>query len=236
MDVPQVLTVTMSEHLPFYSNQQGWKGKVFGGWAISANHILASGQSYSPAQLGEARFLTNGNYYDLAFIGTFNESLDIARPFLANPSAPVNSVGIYASDACQLYNVGCATNAQQLISMNAINESAPAPVLTSNSNVRFIINALRSQTVYGTPFGSAERNSLRSTRTNETNISISKMFLIEGASLELRLTATNVFNLLSNPSVNPFADLAGSSDGGFSEPALTSATGRRVYIGARLRF
>ena len=195
-----------------------------------------SGQPYSPAQLGEARFLTNGNYYDLAFIGTFNKSLDIARPFLANPSAPADSVGIYASDACQLYNVGCATNAQQLISMNAINASAAAPVLTTNSDVRFIINASRSQALSGTPFGSAKRNSLRTTRTNETNISISKMFLMEGASLEFRLTATNVFNLLSNPSVNPFADLAGDPDGGFSEPASTDATGRRVYIGARFRF
>jgi len=236
LDIPHVLTMTFSEQFPFFSNQQGWKGKAFGGWGVAATNILASGQPYTPAQLGEARFLTTGDYYDLNFISTFNESLDIARPFLGNPSAPVNVVGVYAGDACSLYGIGCSTNQDQLISLNAINGPTPGALNTSTNSVRFILNARRAQTIFNTPFGNAERNSLRDIRTNETNISIFKLFTMEGSSLELRATATNVFNLLSSPSVSPFVDLAGASNGAFSEPTLTDALGRRIYFAARFRF
>jgi hypothetical protein len=235
-DRPHVLTMTFSEEFPFLSSQQGWKGKIFGGWGIAATNILASGQPYTPSQLGEARFLTTGDYYDLNFISTFNEFLDIARPFLANPSAPVNNIGIYAGDACSLYGIGCTTNQDQLLSLNAINGPTPGALNTTISNVRFILNARRAQTISNTPFGNVERNSLRNIRTNETNISIFKVFKMEGSSLEFRMTATNVFNLLSDPSVSPFIDLVGAPNGAFSEPTLTDALGRRIYFAARFRF
>ncbi|HLQ77193.1 MAG TPA: hypothetical protein VK210_07550, partial [Terriglobia bacterium] len=236
LDIPHVLTLTFSEQLPFLSSQHGIKGKVFGGWGISSSNILASGQPYTPAQFGEARFLTTGDYYDLAFIGAFNQSLDIARPFLGSPSASANSVGVYAGDACALYGQGCATNVDQLISMNAINRTTPATVNTTRDGVRFIINARRAQMLFNTPFGNAERNSLRDTRTNQTNISVFKRFSINSSSMEFRATATNVFNHIGTTSVTPFIELAGASTSAFADPNLNDAVGRRIYFGARFRF
>jgi hypothetical protein len=132
LDIPHQWTILFTEELPFFKEQHGFVGKALGGWAFSANYILASGQRYTPVQAvsafltdGLANFLTNPltptNPFDAytggtpttnagfnagaggGFLGNFI-GFDAARPFIGNLNAPQTSVGMIAQDACLLFS------------------------------------------------------------------------------------------------------------------------------------
>jgi hypothetical protein len=139
LNIPKTWSILFVEQLPFYRDQHGLLGHVLGGWSISADYLLASGQPYTPAQGGVfgaiAQFTTcgttgavctgtNPNYYDAGYVGAF--SGEAARAFIGNPSAPANSVAIAAGDACAFFGNTtipgvCGLPATQLISFNALN-------------------------------------------------------------------------------------------------------------------
>jgi hypothetical protein len=118
LNYPHVVTLLLTENLPFFKEQHGLIGHVLGGWSISADYIYGTGQPYTPAQAQfEAGTTTNtctdaagnpfaptciGNYYDAGFVNAFLAA-DAARSFFGSRSAPENSVGIYAADACEAY-------------------------------------------------------------------------------------------------------------------------------------
>jgi hypothetical protein len=235
LSVPHAFTLMFHEQLPFFKKQQGFAGHLLGGWSLSGNYVLASGQPYTPSQLFEA-FLGSGNFYDLTFVATF-QGTDIARPFFGNPAAPATSVGIFAGDSCNLFGVGCSQPAKQLINASAIN-GQPVVALSRN-DVRFIINSSTAQTVFGTPFGDVPRNSLRDAIQNVANFSISKRIKLgERAAFELHATALNVFNHYNFSSIDPFIDDAGLTgfNLGFANPAATDAPGRKVFVGGKITF
>ncbi|HEY6308274.1 MAG TPA: TonB-dependent receptor [Candidatus Angelobacter sp.] len=137
LNIPKTWSLLFVEQLPFFREQHGFMGHVLGGWSISADYLLASGQPYN-AQQGAifgaiAQFTTcgstgavctgtNPNYYDGGYASAF--SGEAARPFFGNVNAPANTVGIMAGDACSFFgNIGgvCALPATQLISFNALN-------------------------------------------------------------------------------------------------------------------
>ena len=143
LNVPNAWTVTFLEQLPFFKEQHGIIGHALGGWGISGTYILASGQPFTPTQLGEALNSTPfGNVYDAAFVGSF-AGVDSARPFIGNPNAPINTVGIFASDLCKgLFGITptpltpattpgfCNTNltpANALLSVNALSINLANP-------------------------------------------------------------------------------------------------------------
>ncbi len=95
--------MTFIEQLPFFREQHGLVGRALGGWTISADYILASGQPYTPTQLGESVATSAfGNVFDNAFVANFGGG-DSARPFIGSMSAPANTVGIFASDLCRSF-------------------------------------------------------------------------------------------------------------------------------------
>ncbi len=251
LDVPQQWTILFTEDLPFYKDQHGVIGHIVGGWQISANYILASGQRYSASQLFSASATANGNYYDSAFFSAFNSGVETARPFLGNSSAPASAVGVFAGDACNLFSdVGqCALAPNTLISLNALNAtgSAAAAVPVNNNQVRFITNAGVAQSIFGTPFGNAPRNTETDAITNVANASLFKHFKLgEHASFDFHATALNVFNHMNFQSVDPFIEDAGLNQPGtgFATPSLTNsvfpgfgaAATRRVLVGGVVRF
>src|SRR5262249_12036726 len=130
LDYPHTWVLLATEQLPFFKEQRGLVGHILGGWTLSANYILESGQRYTPVQAFSAFATTclgtpttctgtsGGNYYDLGFIGGF-VGVDTARPFLGNLNAPATAVGILAADGCNIFGVGCALAPTQLISANA---------------------------------------------------------------------------------------------------------------------
>ncbi|MGE5322334.1 MAG: hypothetical protein ACM3SW_05710, partial [Actinomycetota bacterium] len=250
LDIPHQWTITATEEIPYLKEQHGVLGHILGGWAISANYILASGQRYSPQQFGDAFFTDlfglGKDYYDFRFLGAFNSGVDSARAFLGNLSAPATSVGIYCGDLADpngFIGLPCpaGTPDTQLVSLTALGQTClnftnqlsnpngpPAcnfvPVTTKD--VRYILNATTAQSVFGTPFGTAARNLSQDAISNVANMSVFKRFKVsEHNSFEFRASAQNVFNHPNFTSVDPFVDDAGQfgSFTGFGDPKTTGS-------------
>ncbi len=257
LDFPHQWTINFSEQLPFFKEQRGILGHMLGGWTISADYILASGQPYTPFQLFHTNLsdvLNGQDFFDNGFLGAFNGGAGIARPFLGSLSAPGNSVAIFEGDACNLASFGllpavaCTGGpANQLLSLNALNAKNPSAVVVTKNDVRFIENTVIAQQMFGTPFGNVPRNALRDAISNTGSFSVYKKFkLTERASFEFHATMINAFNHPNFATVIPFVENAGAPGFGvgFADPTLTGdsipgsniAASRRIYFGGALRF
>jgi hypothetical protein len=240
LDIPHQWTILANEELPFFKEQHGLAGHILGGWGLSGNFILASGQRYSPSQIFAANAFANGNYYDQAFLGAFNSGVDTARPFLGNINAPATAVGAFAPDACNVFGTGCTiTDPNQLV---LLVDGTPV----NKNQVRYILNSAQSQLVFGTPFGNAPRNSSQDAITNVANVSVSKRIKMgEHASFEFRMSMLNALNHQNFSSVDPFLEDVGDGKAfdGFGDPSLTNTTfpgsngaTRRINFGGTIRF
>jgi hypothetical protein len=257
LDFPHNWTMNFVEEIPVFGSQKGLAGHLLGGWSFSGEYHIISGQAFTPSQ---AALNCNSSacdpaqsFYDLGFNNTFvGQNPDGAlRPYLGNPLAPANSVGIFAGDACTIYmdpntgaGPGCTLPASQLISLNVINGSTisgtpPPEVLVTNKQVRFVANTPIANQFFGTPFGNVSRNSLRDARTNIANFALFKRIrLNERVNATFRMSMQNVFNHPNFASVDPFIDHAGQSllGTGFADPSLTSGGNRTVRFGVMVRF
>jgi hypothetical protein len=255
LNIPQAWTILFTEQIPFFKEQHGLIGHVLGGWTISADYILASGQPYTPLQ-GRREALNSpfGNVYDSAFVNAF-VGADVAHPFYGNINAPANAVGAFAHEACASNAFGCTTSiatalaalpANQLVSINALNATDPVTgalaqtiVPVTSNDVHFIVNTRTAQTIFGTPFGNVPRNPLQDAKSNLANASIYKNFKLgEHANFEMHLTMNNAFNHFNFTSVVPNIEFAGVGQFGadFANPSVTSASGRTVWIGGKVSF
>jgi hypothetical protein len=260
LDFPNVFSVQFTEQLPFFREQHGFFGHLLGGWTGAINYIYSSGQPYTPIMAAfadaSAQIAGLGDLYDSAFEAAFNNGIGYARPFLGNPAAPVQQVGIFAGDACNLTGVGCALPTTQLVSLNSINANGPTapPVTVTNSQVHFIANTAVAQTLFGTPFGNIPRNYLRDMPTNTGNVSVYKLFKIsERVSFEFHTTFLNAFNHSNFQGVVPFIETAGNAPFGnvFATPSQdvdgangltneipgqTLSASRRIFFGGTIRW
>ena len=250
LDIPRAWTILFNEQLPFFREQHGWMGHMLGGWAISADYLLGSGQSYTPQQafaeaLSQSPF---GNVYDTGFVGAF-VGVDSARAFRGSSNAPANAVGVFAHDACSATVLACpaavstalnALPANQLVSLNALNSGGSFGIVNvTNNDVRYIMNTGTAQTIFGTPFGNSPRNSARDAISNIANASMFKTFnLGEHAKFEMHVTLNNAFNHYNFTSIDPSLEDAGVGKFGqdFANPSVTSASGRTVWVGGRVTF
>jgi Carboxypeptidase regulatory-like domain len=255
LDYPHTWSLLVSEQLPFFKDQRGIIGHMLGGWSVSGNYFLQSGQRYTPYSVFEAAIATApGDFYDAAFVNAF-QGTDIARPFIGNLNAPETSVGIFAGDACNpnlgfLSGPACA-NPTQLLSMNSINASlGTSATSVAPDQVRFIINGAQAQSIFGTPFGNTPRNPVQDAISNVANISVAKNIkLSERVGFEFRTSFLNAFNHSNFQSVDPFLEDAGAPRApfvGFGDPSVTDnipaninfpvAASRRIVFGGTLRF
>jgi Carboxypeptidase regulatory-like domain len=257
LDYPHQWSVLFTEQIPIFKEQHGLAGHILGGWALSGNYIVASGQRYTPTQFFAAR-ATGPNFFDTAFTRAFNSSAESARPFLGSLSAPATSVGMFAGDACALFSFSgtdplCTGTPTQLVSLTAVGRSGcesdptiPCPfVAVQNTQVRFIANTGIAQSVFGTPFGNMPRNPVQDAMTTIGNASIFKNIKLgEHASFEFRTSLLNVFNQVNFSSVDPILEDAGltGSFTGFGDPSQTpsvstaSPPARRIIFGGKLTF
>ena len=249
LDYPHQWSLLVTEQLPFFKEQHGFFGKLLGGWAISGNYIVASGQRYTPSQLGTALFSSAGDFYDFGFVSNF-AGTDVARPFFGNKNAPVGNVGIYGADACVFFGITgnepfCSPAvANTLISANAVNLNGAAVPVT-NDQVRYIVNGGTAQTVFGTPFGNVPRNVEQDEMTSIGNVSAFKNIKLgEHASFEFHVTALNVLNAPNYLSVDPFLEDAGLGASpvtaapftGFGDVTVTNSQNRRLVFGGKISF
>jgi hypothetical protein len=276
LDFPHSWSVSFYEEIPAFRAQHGPVGHVLGGWAVSGTYFIASGQTYTPTQFsvnGGAPYYDNAFVGAFGPGGTDQ----FLRPYLASSSAPVDTVGIFAGDTCAVVTNGpnagslCGNPAitpTSLVSFNGVNNGLigtkagppdaqgnptvladpanPAKVVT-NKDVRFIANTATANTLFGTPFGNAARNSLRDAKTNIGNFSLYKTVNVrENFKVVWHMTMLNVFNHPNFSSVDPYLDDAGlATEGtGFANPSLTSGgiqtatgiPGRSIRFGIMLRW
>ena len=247
IDFPNAWTVTAYEEIPLFRSQQGFLGRILGGWGVSGTYFITSGQPYTPIQFAVNSGIAGQQpYYDNgvvnAFYGTVDQGL---RPYLGNPSAPITQVGIFAADACNGFGVGCDQAATTLLSLNAINATGSETVVTSK-DVRYIANTPTANTVFNTPFGNVARNAARDAWSNIGNFQFFKTIKVkENFKVQWHMSMLNVFNHPNFSSVDPFLDDAGlhSEGTGFGIPALTSGglqngtvgtPGRKISFGVKL--
>jgi hypothetical protein len=251
LDFPNQWSVLFAEQLPFFKEQHGVAGHILGGWVISANYIVTSGQRYSPTQFFAAR-LTGPNFYDTAFTRGFNSSAESARPFLGSLSAPATAVGMFAGDACNLFSFSgtdplCTGSPTQLISLTAVGksgcESDPTIncpfVPVTNNQVRVIANTGIAHTVFGTPFGNMPRNPVQDAMQNIGNASIFKNIKLgERASFEFRTTFLNVLNHNNYTTIDPIIEDAGLTGAftGYGDVTQNPSINRRIIFGGKLTF
>jgi carboxypeptidase family protein len=250
LDFPQSWTLSFTEALPFFRQQEGPVGHLLGGWIMTGNYILQSGQTYTPNQAQDG-FLTTSSLespfatlpggigMDEAFDANFIGTLETLRPFVGSTKAPAQQVGIFAGDECAITfgGTGCDLPANTLISSNQANLTG-AEIPVTNKQVRFIVNGLVSQQIFGTPYGNAGRNTLRDFHTNTGNFSMIKRFKInERAHFDFRTDFLNVFNHPNYASVDPFIEDAGFQQlgpTGFANPKLTSGGNRTIAFVVKL--
>lgn len=247
IDYPNQFTLTFNWEVPFLRAEHGVIGHVLGGWGLSAGYVWRSGQNYSPNQIFSNFFsggTANDTTFDNAFVGTFETS----RAFLASSSAPIAAVGIFAGDACSLFGAACSAAANTLLDYNALNLStslgnAPIVNTVANSQVHFIVNGAEADSVFGTPFGNAARNSLRDYHTNTANLFVFKNIKFsERVGLQWSMTMLNAFNHPNFGSVDPFIDdaglqgIPGNFGTGFGDPQQTNGGNRVIKFGLQLNF
>jgi hypothetical protein len=253
LDYPHQFSFILTEQLPFFKEQHGLAGHILGGWGTSVNYLIASGQNYTPAQLFSASIFAQlglaNDYYDVPFFGNFNSGVEAVRPFLGNLSAPATAVGIMAGDACNLIaptgtEQVCGLPPTTLLSLNATNNGAgidptKPPVTVNSSDVRFIVNSLTSQGVFGTPFGNSPRNPVRDQISNIANLNVFKTVKLgERATFEFHTTFANVFNHPNFTSVDPFVEDAGLTGAfnGFGDVTQTPSIPRAIFFGGKITF
>ena len=229
LDYPHVATVYMLYELPFFKNQSGLFGRFLGGWQVNPVYRFTSGQPYTPV---EARTLGAGTTL-CDPTGTFSTANSPCRPILANPNAPVDTLGQYNN------------------SLQLVNFFTGAPI--SNSAVHWILNDNNAAKVLGTPFAGVARNTVRGDTINQVNLALLKdMKLTERFTVQLRGVAYNVMNRqyrgVPDPQIRhlDFANNEGSfgntffnSNGGNPPQANSVFSGidrRRIEVGAKVIF
>ena len=230
IDFPHVATLYMLYEVPFHKSQQGFVGKLLGGYQINPTWRYQSGQPWTPVQ---SRFDGPGSAVcDTS--STFSTFYSPCRPFLSNAAAAVDTVG-------QCLDPTCAGDS--FIDFNTGATIAP-------SAVRWIINDANSATFFGTPFSPLRRNTVRGQSVNNASLAVIKNTKFgERFSLELRAVAFNVLNrqfrgvpdpliLDGNFSVgSSFGNNLFNASGGDSTNVTQAGVGRRrIELGAKIIF
>ncbi len=205
--------------LPWFRSQQGFLGRVLGGWQINGVTSFYTGRPYTPVQRTGNQYCSEDGTFDATFAGL----LSTCRPFLANPQAPL----FIASGNTGTPNVGFVDTAGVIH-----RGSLSGPVVTQN-DVRFLFNndnAIRFFT--HTPFG-VGRNNLRGDGVNNWDISIDKRVRVtERIRVHYRMAMIDAFNHRNFDVPTARVDLATFGDPRQNNvgPADSPAGGRSIRM------
>ena len=221
---PNVLTVSYIYDFPFYKSQQGFVGKVLGGWETSGIYSYHTGQPYTAVEAGGLATYCDDNF-NFSFFGA-----STCRPAVGNPNAPLDTVG------------QCTTTAPGCNPVDFFGGTA--------TQFHYIYNDTLYAKSVKNPFGGAGRNTLRGQTFNNLDVALYKnVKATERLTMQLGVTAGNVLNrqyrgvpdpviedgrfdisgpAASNPAFNP---------GGTYQNTFGNSSGRRrLNFGVRLIF
>jgi hypothetical protein len=202
--------------MPWLKGTSHWYNRVAGGWTIGAFEVFQTGRPMTVVQNS-----LNANPLEDSADDSFIGGGDSMRPFLANPSAPLRTVGEFLSNG-------------SLVSL--ANPSQPV----SFSSVHWIYNTLAADRYFGTPFG-VGRNTLTGPSLQLLNLSIYKDFAVrENLRFELRAEATNVLNHVNYPLPNLYVDSGTATtflNPTYGEASVGSSSPPRILrLGAKIIF
>lgn len=220
--------------VPFYKDQQGFLGRVLGGWQLNGIYQISSGQRFTPSQLCNALCGVPAGYGDQSWDGGFL-GLDSLRPFSGNPKAPRTSVGISQIDANFIYGADIA-NPNGFYDLNELNLGNQ--VVVTKDQVRYIYNGPGAAKIFGNPYGNVSRGAETGPINNNFNLGVFKNIKIkERVRLQLRLEAFNAFNHPSGGGT-PNIFIEGSLAAGvvFNDVSEITYNRRIVQIGGKIIF
>ncbi len=177
---PHTASIYFIYELPFFKSQKGFIAHLLGGYGFNTMWRYSSGQLWTPlVMVGGSTSCQNS--YDTAFFSGSGYPMSTCRPFVGNPSAPLDMVG-------QCTDVTAAD-------CGLVDFYTGSPI--AKSAVRFIYNDDTAAAFFGTPYGNARRNSMnmRGDTTNNVTLGLSKNTKI-AERVTMRLEA-QVFNLLN---------------------------------------
>jgi hypothetical protein len=227
--------------LPFDKEQKGLVGRVLGGYRVNAFYTFNTGQPFTPYQSAFSQspninpndpktYLSN---CDSAFNGYFNSGFDVCRPVLANPKAPIGSVGINTGQGYMDY-------------------ATPGKTIARN-DVHWIYDNQYEAAALNTQYPGVGRNTLRGQDWSSLDASVYKDVRVnERITLQLQLTAWNALNhayfatpdaLLDDVLKSPQSGFlnhyysSGSTATFAANGAIVPAPGNRnVQLGGEIRF
>lgn len=226
--------------VPLYKEQKGLLGRALGGYRINAFYTYNTGQPFTPYQSTSSQSpninqndpKTYSSNCDTAFSNYFNSGFDVCRPVLANPKAPLGSVGINTGNGYMDY----ATKGKTI----------------SRNDVHWIYNNQYEAQALNNPYPGVGRNTLRGQAWSSLDASIYKdVKVTERVTLQLQLTSFNALNhaFFGTPDANLEDSLKGPS--GFlnhyysgGSTATFAANGaivpppgnRNIQLGGEIRF
>lgn len=209
-NIPEALSVNATWTMPWLKGSSHWYDSVAGGWTIGMFEVFQTGRSITPLQNN-----LNVNPLEDSADSSFIGGGDSLRPFLANPNAPLRSVGEYLANGT-LVNLA---NTSQVVAF---------------SDVHWIYNTLAADKVFGTPFG-VGRNVLQGPSLQRIDLSIYKNFSVrERLKVQIRAEATNAFNHPNFGVPNLYTDVGTATT--FLNPASTEVAPRIIRLGAKIIF
>lgn len=231
--------------VPLFKDQNGFLGKLLGGWQINGTYNLASGRPYTPEQFRNSQVFAN-SYIDAGFANTFI-GLDNLRPFMGNPNADIRRVAVTNIDARLMGLLGATTALSPtgyylLNDLNRVVGGARVLTPVTPNDVRFIFNGPGAALAFGTPFGNFQRNSVLGPTLNQMNMGVFKTTRVtEKVRVQFRAEA---YNLLNIPNAGfgvaggaSLPDLISENAGiTFADKGEVALSSRRVQLGIRIIF
>ena len=231
LDRPHVFSANFIYDVPLMKEQRGVLGHLVGGWQFNGTYILTSGATYTAGQSFNGLFGLGNTYLTAG-----------DRPFLTNGDVDPRLVGMSQLDAAVLFGAPL-TNLDGFYSLNQLNQGNVVAV--NPSDVHFVFNGPGAARIFGSPFGSSGRNTLRGPAFNQLNMSVFKNIKVfENLTLQLSGEAFNVLNH-PNPGFGvergnylPNKDVgnAGNEGIGFAENKDIELARRVVQVGLRIIF
>jgi hypothetical protein len=221
---PQVVGLQLTFTEPWFSKQHGMMGRLLGGYFLNSFYQYSGGQPFSPSQSNAVTSSAvtipatdspavaaevTSNFCDFDFAANFGRQ---CRPILANPSAPMGSVGI---------NVG-----------NGVYENYATGAVSPRSDFHWLWNNQAEAIALGTPFPGVGRNTLRGDSWNNLDASVGKNFkMTERVSFQLSLNVFDVLNRAYYGSPDANLEDAGSTflTNTFTGYQSDSAAGNGAY-------
>lgn len=246
LDRRHLLTANFVWTLPLRRGQNGFVGRLLGGWQASGILEIASGSPFTPLQ--------QSGYSPASaavFASAFSDRLGSVRPFASNPFAPADSVAF--SNAANTFfhfflnpdgtpfqsptgfiladhtgfREGTLTEARYVYNDYIVEQAARARGLQPD--------AFGNTFAAGRPFGDVARNNLIGPSLANVDFALLKTTkLSEKVSLQFRAEFYNLFNHPNRTKPNFILENAGGF--GFADLGETDSNPRRIRLALKLIF